>query len=242
MTSKFNTKLKGYAKKEVEDHISALKSRYDATNQEYRNRIQELKQEITNLYIKIENHDKQASIVGNALIEAEKQAEEIISASKKRYVIESERLITVKNSWQEYMRKATTAMQKLDSTLNVEAYIYKIEKQLKQIMNSDLNIQDGRERTAPEKQFYSESKRLDELAEVFEQQKQLIDGNIYSPNNTRKNIKQIVKTNIHKEIEKSNLEQEKQKRNELKTYSKDSRTDEIEDQKSFEALLNKLRI
>lgn len=205
----FNIVRKGYDTKQVDLYVSKLISLTDAKLLEHKNRIDELKEENRILTEKVEEYKRQEITVSDTLIHATKKANEIMTASKMRYALESERIKLFRAKWTAYVESALDKVQKLDESLNMTAYLTKMDDELRESIGNELNIKKARLLNEAEDQFMSERERLntETVRAVEEKKEEKPKGRLKKETNADKTnekfigkVKESLKNNIRKEI------------------------------------------
>ena len=205
----FNIVRKGYDILQVDEHLNNLVKFTESKLLEHKKRIDLLKDENKQLQLKIEGYEKQADSVSEALINATKKANEIINASKMRFALEGERLKIMRAKWTKYVENASDEVYKLDSSINMQAYLTKMDDELRQMIGEDLNIKKARILNDAEEQFMSERNRLSSLDNaVMTDSEEINDKKITIVQEGKKELKTRAKRDIKQEITDSVLNRE----------------------------------
>ncbi|MGI6701036.1 MAG: DivIVA domain-containing protein [Christensenellales bacterium] len=200
--SDFSIVKKGYDIKQVDGHIKKLIGFTEEKMQEQRKRIDELKEENRILFDRIEEYKKAEKTVSEAIISATKKAGDILTAAKMRYALECERIKLMRLKWTQYVESASEKVRAIDESVNMQAYLIKMEDELKEALNSDLNIKKTRTLNEAEEQFISENERLTGESCINVMRKALKEETKAdkSKDYTEK-VRKSIQSNIKKEIE-----------------------------------------
>ena len=230
----FSIVRKGYDVGQVDTYVNKIVNFTESKLLEQKKRIDSLKDENKKLADKISSYEKQETFVSEALINASKKANEIITASKMRYALESERIKLFRAKWTSYVESAKSKVYEIDESVNMQAYLLKMEDELREMIGKDLNIHKARVLNDAEEQFMSERQRLDTVA-VTEKEANpsdilndvetnaAIDDDLYV-----EKVKEAINSNIKKSIDDYEPEQEKEEEDDdLFNDYKDSREFDI---------------
>ena len=137
---KFQTKLRGYDKKQVDDYVAAITASYEERLKDQAERIDQLKSECAALREDNAGYRDREKSVAKALLAASEKAEEIEAAAKVRYSLEIQRLNSFRDKWTDYLDKL-----KEDKVIGAEAgrfavFMEDLEAELTSVMEHDLNM------------------------------------------------------------------------------------------------------
>ena len=138
--NKFQTKLRGYDKRQVDDYVAAITRSYEERLKEQAERIDELRSECAALREENADYRDREKSVAKALLAASEKAEEIEAAAKVRYSLEIQRLNSFREKWSDYLSKL-----KDDKVIGAEArrfdrFMEDLEAELTEVMEHDLNM------------------------------------------------------------------------------------------------------
>ncbi len=91
-----------YKKKEVQELLDACKFQNDNLISEYQNRIAELELDNKRLIAEVTVYREKDKLISNTLLNAEKQAEEIVAKTQTVYDLEIKRLKKFSERWKRY--------------------------------------------------------------------------------------------------------------------------------------------
>lgn len=174
--SRFRIVRKGYDTAQVSEYLSKLIDFTEGKLAEQRKRIEDLKHENRELKVKYDQLKLQEDAVSEALINATKKADDIVKNAKIQYALESERLKLFKERWTNYILEARKEVVALDKTLNIEAYLTKMDDEISSHIGRNLNIRKERILNEAENQFLNESARL-KLLDIDEDECESLDKN-----------------------------------------------------------------
>lgn len=159
----FSIKRKGYDKKQVDTYLKKVVNLTDNKLKELRQRVDLLRQENRKMRYLIDDYKAQEKNISDTLLSATKKANEIVSASEVRYKLEGERLRIFREKWCKYVESAIDEVYQIDESVNMKIYLDKMDKELYQMINRDLNIKKARPLNSAEEHFISEQDRLAEI-------------------------------------------------------------------------------
>jgi len=152
---KFNTTKKGYHKTEVEEYIARLESEHLAVTAEQRDRIFELKNQLTQSENKILAFNKMSGRIGEAISDANSNAEQIEKYSMQKLQFEIEQLKAFHERWQEYYARIMQRYPLDDDLASVKKFNSQMTRILKTPQKNAEEI-----RTAFDVDYQTETKRL----------------------------------------------------------------------------------
>lgn len=135
----FETKRRGYDKKQVDDYVFETGSRNEKTISQLRERIAETESENERLRAKLNACLAREDSVSKALIGAIDKAKEIEHAAKVRYALEGERLKEFESKWVAF---CNNKINKVAPGLRDEtkAFVAAMKSSLAEVMTSSLNL------------------------------------------------------------------------------------------------------
>lgn len=105
----FTVTKKGYAPKEVDEYIAAMKREYESTIVKQRDRIKQMLQEKEECERELKSYREKSSQISKAIVSAVAKAEEIERLSRLKYNQEIERLKAFHEKWTKYYDKILDA-------------------------------------------------------------------------------------------------------------------------------------
>lgn len=105
----FSTVKKGYAPKEVDEYIAAVKREYEKTIVKQRDRIQEMLSKQQETEHELASYRAKSNQISKAIVSAVQKAEEIERLSRLKYDQEIERLKAFHEKWTQYYDKILEA-------------------------------------------------------------------------------------------------------------------------------------
>ena len=135
----FETKRRGYDKKQVDDYVFETGSRTEKTIGQLRDRVAQLEKENSELSARLNACLAREDSVAKALVGAIDKAKEIEYASKVRFALEGERLKEFEDKWIAF---CNNKINKADPTLRDEttAFIDAMKRTLGEVMTASLNL------------------------------------------------------------------------------------------------------
>lgn len=124
----FNTEKKGYSRDEVDGYIRKLVSAYEQALSEQKQRIFDLKRDLTEAEAKLDKFREQRNAVSKALESAVSKAEEIDRLSQKKYREEMEQLRAFHDKWLSYYDHLLKKYPLDDELLSVAGFNRSMEK------------------------------------------------------------------------------------------------------------------
>ncbi len=97
---KFDTEKKGYKKSEVDEYVFALKNEYESKLAEQKNRIFQLKNELTEKEKQLSAYKSKTELIATAILNAVAKADEIEKLAASRYREEMTQLKVFHEKWQ----------------------------------------------------------------------------------------------------------------------------------------------
>jgi cell division septum initiation protein DivIVA len=197
----FSIVKKGYETSQVDTYVEKVIKFTESKLSEQKKRIEELKEENRALQLKLNEYKEKEKTVGDAILAASEKAEEILGASRIRYALESERLKLFRDKWTKYVESASEKVRKIDDTVNMNAYLTRLDDELKEAIGGDLNIKKARIPSDPEKQFMSERERLS-AADKGEMPKKIKVGKEANADSSefKSKLKKALESNIKEDI------------------------------------------
>ena len=135
----FETKRRGYDKKQVDDYVFETGSRNEKTISQLRERIAETESENERLRAKLNACLAREDSVSKALIGAIDKAKEIEYASKVRYALEGERLKEFEQKWVAYCNNKVNGVAP-SSRDETKAFVAAMKRSLDAVMTASLNL------------------------------------------------------------------------------------------------------
>lgn len=102
---KFDIEKKGYKKSEVDEYVFALKNEYESKLAEQKNRIFQLKNELTEREKQLAAFKSKTDLISAAILNAVQKADEIEKLSQARYREEMKQLRAFHEKWQAHYNK-----------------------------------------------------------------------------------------------------------------------------------------
>lgn len=102
---KFDIEKKGYKKSEVDEYVFALKNEYESKLAEQKNRIFQLKNELTEREKQLAAFKSKTDLISTAILNAVQKADEIEKLSQTRYREEMKQLRSFHEKWQAHYNK-----------------------------------------------------------------------------------------------------------------------------------------
>lgn len=102
---KFDIEKKGYKKSEVDEYVFALKNEYESKLAEQKNRIFQLKNELTEREKQLAAFKSKTDLISTAILNAVQKADEIEKLSQARYREEMKQLRSFHEKWQAHYNK-----------------------------------------------------------------------------------------------------------------------------------------
>ncbi len=102
---KFDIEKKGYKKSEVDEYVFALKNEYESKLAEQKNRIFQLRNELTEREKQLAAFKSKTDLISTAILNAVQKADEIEKLAQARYRDEMQRLRTFHDKWQAHYNK-----------------------------------------------------------------------------------------------------------------------------------------
>lgn len=124
----FNTEKKGFNRLEVNEYINKLSAAYENVLAEQKQRIFDLKRELTACEKNLEHYRAERTAVSKALESAVAKAEEIDRLSQKKYKEEMEQLRAFHDKWLSYYDKLLKKYPLDDELLSVAGFNRSMEK------------------------------------------------------------------------------------------------------------------
>jgi len=152
---KFNTAKKGYHKPEVDEYITKLESERLAVSAEQKERIFELKNQLTQAENKILAFNKMSGRIGEAISDANSNAEQIEKYSMQKLQFEIEQLKAFHERWQEYYARIMQRYPLDDDLAGVKKFNSQMNRILKTPQKNAEEI-----RAAFDTDYQSETKRI----------------------------------------------------------------------------------
>lgn len=236
----FSIARKGYNIKQVDDYCTKIINFTENKLKEQKKRINLLKEENVKLYKRIKDYENQEKMVSEALINATKKANEIITASRMRFALEGERIKIFKSKWTNYVKEASMKVYKLDEKINMQAYLTKMDDELRAMLGVDLNIHKTRVLNQAEEQFMEERKRLNTMDDdnIIND---ITDSVLEDETNADKDrdyinkVKETLNRNIKKEVENYPLNNEEKN---LENDDDNELLNELSDEFDMEEAIN----
>lgn len=138
--SKFQIKLRGYDRKEVDDYISAVTASFEERLQAQSDRIDELRAENATLRAENDGFREREKSVSKALLAASEKAEEIEAAAKVRYSLEIQRLKQFREKWSDELDRISRDKVAFTEAKRFTDFMDELEGELTAIMEHDLNM------------------------------------------------------------------------------------------------------
>lgn len=205
----FSIVKKGYETTQVDTYVEKVIKFTESKLSEQKRRIEELKEENRALQLKLNEYKEKEKTVGDAILAASEKAEEILGASRIRYALESERLKLFRDKWIKYVESASEKVRKIDDTVNINAYLTRMDDELRETIGGDLNIKKARIPGDPEKQFMSERERLS-VADKGDKPSKVKAGRETGADNAeefKSKLKKALEGNIKEDIENPEAEE-----------------------------------
>jgi len=199
----FSVVRKGYDINQVDAYVNKVVTFTESKLEEQKKRIDELKEENRLLQSKIDDYKKSEETVSEALINATKKANEIITASKMRFALEGERIRLFRAKWTQYVESAVKKIRDIDESVNMQAYLIKTEDEMREAVGRDLNIKKTRLLNEAEDQFMRERLRLNKIEEKAKEGDSLkteTKADKVDKKDFTGKVKKAIKNNIKKEI------------------------------------------
>lgn len=124
----FNTEKKGYSRNEVDAYVHKLVVAYEQTLSEQKQRIFDLKKQLTDAEAQLQKYRDQRAAVSKALENAVGKAEEIDRLSQKKYREEMEQLRAFHDKWLSYYDRLLKKYPLDDELLSVAGFNRSMEK------------------------------------------------------------------------------------------------------------------
>lgn len=102
---KFDIEKKGYKKSEVDEYVFALKNEYESKLAEQKNRIFQLRNELTEREKQIAAFKSKTDLISTAILNAVQKADEIEKLAAARYRDEMQQLRAFHDKWQAHYNK-----------------------------------------------------------------------------------------------------------------------------------------
>lgn len=102
---KFDIEKKGYKKSEVDEYVFALKNEYESKLAEQKNRIFQLKSELTEREKQLAALKAKTDLISSAILNAVQKADEIEKLAETRYREEMKQLKSFHEKWQSHYNK-----------------------------------------------------------------------------------------------------------------------------------------
>lgn len=102
---KFDIEKKGYKKSEVDEYVFALKNEYESKLAEQKNRIFQLKSELTEREKQLAAFKAKTDLISSAILNAVQKADEIEKLAETRYREEMKQLKSFHEKWQSHYNK-----------------------------------------------------------------------------------------------------------------------------------------
>lgn len=135
----FKTVFKGYERQRVDEYIAGLSSQFEKTNQQLRERINQLENENDKLYSQLCEYRRREESISVALTNAVDKAKEIDYASKVRFALEGERLKEFSQKWTSYCSSQINKVAPKHS-IATAAFIAQMKKSLQELAGEQLNL------------------------------------------------------------------------------------------------------
>lgn len=97
---KFDIEKKGYKKSEVDEYVFALKNEYESKLAEQKNRIFQLRNELTEREKQLAAFKSKTDLISTAILNAVQKADEIEKLAAARYRDEMQQLRAFHDKWQ----------------------------------------------------------------------------------------------------------------------------------------------
>ncbi len=117
-----------------------LVAKNNQTMKEQAMRIVELKKEVNDLSIELENYRKKEIEINQLLAFAKKQSEEIIREAKTKYALECQRLRVYRNKWMRYIKDKNRTGRLAEDIEKTNAILKECQTQLEDMLYTDLGI------------------------------------------------------------------------------------------------------
>ncbi len=139
MQDKFETKFKGYDRKQVDEYILNLTKNYERSLAVQRDRIESLKAEIAAKEKLLQEYISRKESITNSITQAVEKAKQIEYTAKVRYALEGERLAIFSSKWVRYCESMTNAV---DKTLlqNAKDFVTTARRKIEEGLSADLNL------------------------------------------------------------------------------------------------------
>ena len=139
MQDKFETKFKGYDRKQVDEYILNLTKNYERSLAVQRDRIESLKAEIAAKEKLLQEYISRKESITNSITQAVEKAKQIEYTAKVRYALEGERLAIFSSKWVRYCESMTNAV---DKTLlqNAKDFVTTASRKIEEGLSADLNL------------------------------------------------------------------------------------------------------
>lgn len=102
---KFDIEKKGYKKSEVDEYVFALKNEYESKLAEQKNRIFQLRNELTEREKQLAAFKSKTDLISTAILNAVQKADEIEKLAAARYRDEMQQLRAFHDKWQTHYNK-----------------------------------------------------------------------------------------------------------------------------------------
>lgn len=155
-------------------------------------RIVELKKEINDLSIALEEYKKRESEIAQILKFAKEKAEELIKEAKTKYALECQRLKLYRNKWMRYIKDKNSAGKLAEDIEKTNEVLKECQVQLEDMLYSDLGIN----KSVTDSYIY-ERERLDD--EPILNYRAIISQNI---NNLEEDEEKLSNDELQKMLEK----------------------------------------
>lgn len=103
-------------------------------------RIVELKKEVNDLSIELEEYKKKEVEINQLLAYAKKQSEDIIREAKTKYALECQRLRLYRNKWMRYIKDRNRAGKLAEDIERTNTVLKECQTQLEDMLYTDLGI------------------------------------------------------------------------------------------------------